>query len=92
MTEGEAGVHAVALVAGVGVRRRVAARERRRHDGCQICPDHTPLPTAWNLPFHPVSGSQTSNLMSESFVGLIVPATRQKAGSRSYAGARPGLR
>ena len=60
-------------------------------DGRQICPDHAPLPTAWNLPFHPVSGIQTSNLMSESGVGLIVAATRQKAGSRSYAaGGGPG--
>jgi hypothetical protein len=54
--------------------------------GYQISPDHIPLPTAWNFPFHPSKGSHTSNRISESFVGLAVAATRQKAGSLSYAG------
>src|SRR5580765_320698 len=46
-----------------------------------IVPAHPPLPTAWNLPFHPVNGSQTSTLMSESLDGRIVAATRQNAGT-----------
>ena len=66
MTERETGIHAGSLVAGVGVRGRIALRQCSRMNGCQICPDHTPFPTAWKLPFHPVSGSQTSNLISES--------------------------
>src|SRR5262245_47102082 len=43
-------------------------------------PAQPPLPTAWNFPFHPRAGSQTSTLMSESDDGLSVAATRQKAG------------
>jgi hypothetical protein len=49
------------------------------------------LPTAWNLPFQPDAGSHTSILMSESLDGLLVIATRQKAGrslARSIAPAR----
>src|SRR5262245_7754485 len=43
----------------------------------------------WNLPFQFELGSQTSNLISESFVGLITPATRQKAGKSLYGAAEP---
>src|ERR1700733_13038420 len=43
-------------------------------------PDQPPLPTPWNLPFQPSTGSQTSILMSESLLGRRVAATRQKAG------------
>ena len=50
-----------------------------------IEPAHPPFPTAWYFPFHPDAGSHTSTLMSESDVGLIVAATRQKAGSVLYA-------
>src|SRR5215471_2969361 len=39
-----------------------------------------------NLPFQPDTGIHTSNLMSESFVGLISPATRQNAGRLSKGG------
>src|SRR5688572_22909905 len=53
-------------------------------------PPHAPLPTARNLPFQPAAGSQTSDLMSESLVGLIVSATRQKAGRLAAACAAPG--
>ena len=35
----------------------------------------------WNFPFQFALGIQTSNLISESLVGLITPATRQKAGN-----------
>src|SRR6185503_2652867 len=49
--------------------------------GYAIEPLKAPLPTAWNLPFHPDAGSQTSILMSESLVGFNVAATRQNAGS-----------
>src|SRR4029434_1029704 len=45
-----------------------------------IAPAQPPLPTAWNLPFHPLAGSQTSTLISESLEGLSVAATRQNAG------------
>jgi hypothetical protein len=38
------------------------------------------LPTPINLPFHPLGGIQTSNLIRESGVGLISAATRQKGG------------
>src|SRR6185312_17445590 len=43
-------------------------------------PAKPPLPTPRYLPFHPVSGIHTSILISESFAGLIVAATRQNAG------------
>src|SRR6185312_9691799 len=43
-------------------------------------PAKPPLPSPRYLPFHPVSGSHTSILISESLVGLIVAATRQNAG------------
>src|SRR5262245_31609216 len=59
-----------------------------------MLPAQPPLPTAWNFPFHPVAGSQTSILMSESDDGVSVAATRQKAGRRlnccTAAGAIPG--
>src|SRR6185436_14674457 len=41
-----------------------------------------------NLPFHPLAGSHTSILMSESADGLSVAATRQNAG-RSAKGLPP---
>src|SRR5580692_8198032 len=54
-----------------------------------MTPAHPPLPTAWNFPFHPAAGSQTSTLMSESSLGFKVAAMRQKAGRslKSTAGA-----
>src|SRR5215469_6021443 len=45
-----------------------------------MTPAQPPLPTAWNLPFHPLAGSHTSTLMSESLLGVSVIATRQNAG------------
>ena len=36
------------------------------------------------MPFHPLKGIQTSNLMSESVVGLTVATTRQNAGKVWY--------
>jgi hypothetical protein len=51
-----------------------------------MAPDQPPLPTAWNLPFQPESGIQTSILISESDVGFKVAATRQKAGRFLYGG------
>src|SRR6266576_4660348 len=45
-----------------------------------MTPPHPPFPTAWNFPFQPDAGIQTSTLMSESLVGLSVAATRQNAG------------
>jgi hypothetical protein len=38
------------------------------------------LPTPINLPFHPLAGIHTSNLILESGVGLTSAATRQKGG------------
>src|SRR5438270_11266766 len=43
-------------------------------------PAKPPLPWPRYLPFQPVSGSQTSISMAESFAGLMVACTRQKAG------------
>ncbi|MEO7208160.1 MAG: hypothetical protein ABI145_15590 [Steroidobacteraceae bacterium] len=37
------------------------------------------MPTDSYRPVQPDSGNQTSNLMSESLVGLMLPVTRQKA-------------
>src|SRR6266571_7329663 len=45
-----------------------------------MVPAHPPLPTAWNLPFQPDAGIQTSILMSESLDGFSAAATRQNAG------------
>src|SRR5439155_9580051 len=59
-----------------------------------MAPAQPPLPRAWNFPFHPRAGSQTSILMSESDEGVSVAATRQKAGKRlnccTAAGPIPG--
>src|SRR5687767_15551143 len=46
-----------------------------------MVPAQPPLPTAWNLPFHATTGSQTSILISESGEGVSLAATRQKAGN-----------
>src|SRR6266545_7308128 len=54
--------------------------------GYQISPDQPPFPTPMNLPFQPDTGIHTSNLMLESFVGLISPATRQNIGKLSKGG------
>src|SRR5438046_2705092 len=54
-----------------------------------MVPAHPPLPTAWNLPFQPDAGIQTSILMSESLVGFSVAATRQNAGSALNAAPGP---
>src|ERR1700720_4762657 len=45
-----------------------------------MMPWNPPPPVPRNLPFHPLSGSQTSILMLESEVGVSVAMTRQKAG------------
>src|SRR5437660_11903427 len=45
-----------------------------------MVPAHPPLPTASYFPFQPVAGSQTSNLISESLVGVDVAVIRQNAG------------
>src|SRR5271166_191328 len=48
-------------------------------EGRIIDPANPPLPIAPYFPFQALSGgSQTSNLMSESAVGLMTPCTRQK--------------
>src|SRR5258706_3758530 len=45
-----------------------------------IDPANAPLPTCWDLPFHPATGIQTSVLMSESDEGVSVSCRRQNAG------------
>src|SRR5437870_368214 len=45
-----------------------------------ISPDQPPFPTDCSLPFQPDSGIQTSILISESFEGVKVAATRQYGG------------
>src|SRR6185369_5885023 len=56
-----------------------------------IVPASPPLPTTCNLPFHPLSGNQTSNWIADVGVGLSTPFTAQKAGSLSSARERaPG--
>src|SRR5882724_10785251 len=57
--------------------------------GYAMAPLNAPLPTAWNLPFQPDAGNQTSILMSESLVGFSVAATRQNAGSAEKSPASP---
>ena len=56
-----------------------------------IVPAKPPLPTCSNLPFQPDAGSHTSNLISESLVGLATPRTRQKAGRARSGAGWPGL-
>src|SRR5207302_2509986 len=55
-----------------------------------MAPDQPPFPTAWNLPFQPEAGIHTSILISESFVGATVAATRQNAGSSLKFNPGPG--
>src|SRR5690348_719505 len=55
-----------------------------------MVPARPPLPTPLYLPFQLVSGSQTSNLMSLSLVGRMLPATRQKSGRPVIARVLPG--
>src|SRR6266545_3597698 len=53
-----------------------------------MTPAQPPLPTAWNLPFQPLPGSQTSTLISESLEGVSVADTRQNSG-RFWYGLAP---
>src|SRR5258705_3604354 len=55
-------------------------------------PAHAPLPTSWNLPFHPLSGSQTSLLISESDEGVSVSSRWQNAGRLviAFGASAPG--
>src|SRR5262245_15288849 len=58
--------------------------------GYEMLPAQPPLPTAWNFPFQPAVGIQTSILMSESLVGFTVAALRQnEAISANGDGAFP---
>src|SRR6266849_1403255 len=77
-------------VDAVAYPRRSAPASPRPGTRYEIVPAHPPLPTAWNLPFQPDAGIQTSILMSESPVGFSVAATRQNAGS--VLNAAPGPR
>src|SRR5579863_5176901 len=58
-----------------------------------MTPANPPLPTDSYRPVQPVCGSQTSNLISESLVGLMLPATRQKGTGIGFdpAAARGGV-
>src|SRR5579872_6069162 len=57
--------------------------------GYAMAPLNAPLPTAWNFPFQPAAGNQTSILIFESLVGESVAATRQNAGSAEKSPASP---
>src|SRR5215831_12637256 len=61
-------------------RRRPVARAL-----LSMFPFQPPLPTTSNLPFQLDAGIHTSILMSESFVGFTVTATRQNAGRSADA-------
>src|SRR5262245_16593644 len=55
-----------------------------------MVPAQAPLPTPRNFPFQPCGSIQTSILISESFVGVSVAATRQNcARSAAGGGTRP---
>src|SRR5262245_46723002 len=54
-----------------------------------MLPAKPPLPTPRKFPYQPSIGSQTSNLISESLVGLITPTTLRKAG-KPLKGSVPG--
>src|SRR5688500_403034 len=50
-----------------------------------------PLPMPTYLPFHPLVGSHTSDLMSESLVGARLACTRQNSGRfENRPGPTPG--
>src|SRR6185312_11997961 len=55
-----------------------------------MVPARPPLPTPLYLPFQLVSGSHTSNSMSLSLLGWMLPATRQKSGSPVIGRVLPG--
>jgi hypothetical protein len=58
-----------------------------------MAPAQPPFPPCLNFPFQPAAGSQTSNLISESEVGLAVPFTTQRAGAMmvgAFARKGPG--
>jgi hypothetical protein len=55
-----------------------------------MIPWKPPPPVPRNLPFHLLSGSQTSILMLESEVGVSVAATRQQGGRPVIGVAEPG--
>src|SRR5437867_10501558 len=56
-----------------------------------MLPPYPPLPTPLNFPFQPVSGSRTSNLIEESFVGVATPFTLQFAGCAPVAATTTAL-
>ena len=98
VAEREAPVAARANVPGVGRRGRVAPRRsalasERPGARYEIAPAHPPLPTAWNLPFQPDAGIQTSILMSESLDGFSVAgdaAERRQVAEGRRCGRRHG--
>src|SRR5215471_4321017 len=49
-----------------------------------MTPAQPPFPTAWNFPFQPFAGNQTSILISESDEGLSVAAILQNSGRSLY--------
>src|SRR5271165_4314890 len=54
-----------------------------------MSPFQPPFPTSWNFPFQPDSGSQVSDLMSESREGAMVMVTRQNAGRSANPSSAP---
>src|SRR4051794_34298763 len=55
-----------------------------------MVPANAPFPTTSSLPFHPLTGSHTSILMSDRGDRLSVAATRQNAGSIANGLVAPG--
>jgi len=93
MAERKAGIPTAAFVSGIGRSSGIARRSASPIPECEISPAQPPLPRPMNLPFHSDAGIHSSNLMSESLVGLTSTATRQNAGklSRGRPGKLPGL-
>ena len=87
MPDGEARIDAG--VAGVGRRHRVTAAQSVAERGVLNRAAPRAVADREELAVPSRSGSQTSDLMSESLVGLIVSATRQNAGQVRRAGAAP---
>src|SRR5438552_11709800 len=55
-----------------------------------MLPAQPPFPTCWYLPFQPLIGSHTADLISESLLGRIVNFTSQRAGTVAAFAPPPG--
>ena len=85
MIERPCGIRPAGMVAGVGGCGGVVMGHGVGHLVVANRSRESPLPTPWNLPFQLDAGIQTSNWISESEDGLIMPDTRQNAGRLGIA-------